>query len=643
MLSFQQLACRRDGSVLFEDVSLVVHAGQKVGVVGKNGCGKSSLFKMVLGELDSDAGSIGFPHSTRLSHVAQDTPSVERSALDYVIDGHKTFRELEAQAERTAQAGGVAYANSLAALEDAGAWQIKPQASALLHGLGFTADQHDWPVSRFSGGWRMRLNLAQALMCPCDLMLLDEPTNHLDLDAVLWLEHWLRGFEGTLLLISHDREFLDRVCTHVAHIERQRITLYRGNYTAFEGLRAAQLANQQAMYERQQKQRQSMQSFVDRFRAKATKARQAQSRIKMLERMEDIAAAHVDTDFRFAFEEPDSLPNPLLTLEKVTVGYSDTAILSNVTISIQQGDRIGLLGANGAGKSTLVKALVGELALQNGTRQASRNLVVGYFAQHQVDDLPSDSQPLALLLKRYPELSEAEGRNYLGGYGFQGDAVFQTIHTLSGGERARLALALIIRRKPNLLLMDEPTNHLDIDMRHALTQALQGFNGALIVISHDRSLLRASVDTLWLIANQAVQPFDHDLDGYASWLTDHRNLQKNVKSAQIGAGVQRESEKSVSAADRKARKQSDAARRKQLQPMRRAVDQQSDLVAQLSDKVADIRTKLAVNDLYTEDRKAELTELLQNEASLVVELSNAEDELLNRMEILELAEQGGAG
>jgi len=593
MLSFQQLACRRDGSVLFEDASLVVHAGQKVGVVGKNGCGKSSLFKMVLGELDSDAGSIGFPQSTRLSHVAQDTPAVERSALDYVIDGHKTFRALEAQAEATADAGGVAYANSLAALEDAGAWQIKPQAAALLHGLGFITEQHDWPVSRFSGGWRMRLNLAQA--------------------------------------------------THIAHIERQRINLYRGNYTAFEALRAAQLANQQAMHERQQKQRQSMQSFVDRFRAKATKARQAQSRIKMLERMEDIAAAHVDSEFRVAFQEPDSLPNPLLTLEKVAIAYGDTPILANVTLSIQQGDRIGLLGANGAGKSTLVKALVGELDLQSGTRLASRNLVIGYFAQHQVDDLPTDSQPLTLLLKRYPELSESEGRNYLGGYGFQGDAVFQTIGTLSGGERARLALALIIRRKPNLLLMDEPTNHLDIDMRRALTHALQGFNGALIVISHDRSLLRASVDTLWLIAQKAVQPFNDDLDGYAAWLSEHRNQQKNSKSNAKGQEFAVEAEKSSSAAERKAQKQADAARRQQLKPMRRAVDQQTDVVTQLSDKIADIRTKLAVNDLYTEDRKAELTELMQDEASLAAALAEAEDELLNRMEILELAEQGSAG
>jgi len=633
MLSFQQLACRRDGDVLFDDVNLVIHAGQKAGVVGKNGCGKSSLFQMVLGELDLDDGSIGFPQGTRLSHVAQDTPAVDRLALDYVIDGHKTFRELEVIAAEAEAAGGVEYAKALAALEDEGAWQIKPQASALLNGLGFSSDQHHSPVSNFSGGWRMRLNLAQALMCPCDLLLLDEPTNHLDLDAVLWLEQWLRSFDGTLLLISHDREFLDRVCTHIAHIERKKITVYRGNYSAFEKLRAAQLANQQALHERQQKQKAHMQSYVDRFRAKATKARQAQSRLKMLERMEDIAPAHVDSEFQFSFSEPDALPNPLLTLEEVNLGYGDTEILTKVSLSIQQGDRIGLLGANGAGKSTLVKAMVGDLTPEAGDRQASRNLVVGYFSQHQVDDLPSDSQPLTLLLSRYPELSESQGRNYLGGYGFHGDAVFQAIHTLSGGERARLALALIIRRRPNLLLLDEPTNHLDIDMRHALTAALQGFNGALVVISHDRSLLRASVDTLWLVANRRVKPFDDDLDGYAKWLSEQRDT---------GAGPNETENRQDSAASRKARKQADAQRRKELQPLRRAVDKQSDLVGKLSDERAEIRNRLGANDLYTEDRKAELTELLQNEATLAARLSDAEDELLNRMEKLEQAEQGDA-
>ena len=642
MLSFQQLACRRDGDVLFDDVNLVIHAGQKAGVVGKNGCGKSSLFQMVLGLLDSDDGSIGYPQSTRLSHVAQDTPAVDRLAIEYVIDGHKTFRQLEAKAKSAEEHGGLEYAQALSALEDAGAYQINSQASALLNGLGFTSEQHNASVSEFSGGWRMRLNLAQALMCPCDLLLLDEPTNHLDLDAVLWLENWLRSFDGTLLLISHDREFLDRVCTHIAHIERQKITLYRGNYSAFEKLRAAQLANQQAMYERQQKQRQHMQSYVDRFRAKATKARQAQSRLKMLERMEEIGPAHVDSEFSFSFEEPVSLPNPLLTLDEVSLGYGDKRILTNVSLSIQQGDRIGLLGANGAGKSTLVKALVGDLGLEQGERQASRNLVVGYFAQHQVDDLPSESQPLTLLLKRYSDLSESEGRKYLGGYGFHGDAVFQTIHTLSGGERARLALSLIIRRKPNLLLLDEPTNHLDIDMRHALTEALQGFTGALVVISHDRSLLRASVDTLWLVANKSVNPFDDDLDGYAKWLSDQRDHSASSSNDVRGAFESGE-DRQDSAQSRKARKQADAEKRKQLAPLRRSVEKHSNLVGKLSDELAELRNRLGANDLYTEDRKAELTQLLQEESALASKLSDAEDELLTQMETLEQAEQGHVG
>ncbi len=634
MLSFQQLACRRDGTVLFEDVNLVIHAGQKAGVVGKNGCGKSSLFQMVLGHLDCDDGSIGYPQGTRLSHVAQDTPAVERAALDYVIDGHKTYRELESNAHNAEIKGGVEYAQALAALEDAGAYQINSQAAALLNGLGFNTHQHALSVSSFSGGWRMRLNLAQALMCPSDLLLLDEPTNHLDLDAVLWLEQWLRSFAGTLLLISHDREFLDRVCTHVAHVERKTITLYRGNYSAFEKLRAAQLANQQALYERQQKQRQHMQSFVDRFRAQATKARQAQSRLKMLERLEEIGPAHVDSEFRFSFEPPDSLPNPLLTLDKVELAYGDVSVLKNISFSIQQGDRIGLLGANGAGKSTFVKALVGDLEPKQGLRQSSRNLVVGYFAQHQVDDLPSDSNPLALLLKRYPELSESEGRNYLGGYGFHGDVVFQTIHTLSGGERARLALALIIRRRPNLLLLDEPTNHLDIDMRLALTDALQGFTGALVVISHDRSLLRASVDSLWLVANQAIQPFDDDLDGYAKWLSSQRDTGGIGRRDKGHEDVRQDS-----AQDRKARKQAEAEKRKQLAPLRRAVEKQSNTAGKLSDELTEIRNRLGANDLYIESRKAELNELLQVEAAVAARLSDAEDELLLKMEALEEAEK----
>jgi len=643
MLSFQQLACRRDGEVLFQDASLVIHAGQNAGIVGKNGCGKSSLFQMVLGDLDADAGSVGLPQGTRLSHVAQDTPAVDRSALDYVIDGHVEFRALEEKASHSAAGDGVEYANSLAALEDAGAYQIQSKAAALLHGLGFSNEQHELPVSRFSGGWRMRLNLAQALMCPSDLLLLDEPTNHLDLDAVLWLEQWLRSFEGTLLLISHDREFLDRVCTHIVHIEQKRLNLYRGNYSAFEALRAAKLANQQALYERQQTQRQHMQRLVDRFRAKASKARQAQSRLKMLDRMEDIAAAHVDSEFSFAFAEPDSLPNPLLTLDQASIGYTDSPILKQVSLSIQQGDRIGLLGANGAGKSTLVKSLVGELALLDGERQASRNLVVGYFAQHQVDDLPGHSAPLTYLLQRYPELSEAEGRNYLGGFDFHGDAVFQTIHSLSGGERARLALAMIIRQRPNLLLLDEPTNHLDMDMRHALTEALQGFNGALVVISHDRSLLRASVDTLWLVADAQVQPFSDDLDGYANWLSNYRQSQISSGNVIAMGNDSAQSGKVDSAAERKARKQADAERRRLLTPMRRAVEKQTEIVGTLSEQVAEARDRLSANDLYTEDKKAKLTELLQQEATLATALADAEDELLDRMEALELAEQVDAG
>ena len=496
--------------LLFSGVSLVIQSGQKVGLTGANGSGKSSLFAMILGGLDLDEGELSLQSNTSITHVAQETPSSSASARDYVIDGDQRIRALEVALAGINSSDGIRHASLLEDYEQAGGYRVKARAGALLNGLGFSSDQHEAAVSTFSGGWRMRLNLAQALMSPSDLLLLDEPTNHLDLDAVLWLEQWLRQLDSTLILISHDREFLDRTTTHTLSIEQKRINLYTGNYSEFEIQRASRLANQQAQYEKQQKRKAEVQSFVDRFRAKATKARQAQSRLKMLERMTTLAPATVDSPFHFEFRKPDSLPDPLVLLRDASVGYHGSAVLSKLNLNVQCGDRLALLGANGAGKSTFIKAIVGELGLLHGERLPAQRLSIGYFAQHQVDQLRDDHSPLQTMLHIDPTLSDSDARRFLGGFGFNGDQALQVVHTLSGGERARLALALIVYARPNLLLLDEPTNHLDINMRQALAEALQNFSGALLVISHDRTLLRSVVDNLWLVADGTLQPFTDD-------------------------------------------------------------------------------------------------------------------------------------
>jgi ATP-binding cassette subfamily F protein 3 len=630
MLSLNNIACRRDRELLFDGVSVVVHRGQKVGLTGANGCGKSSLFAMIQGELEPDDGEISLQQQVTVTHVAQESHVSSSPALDFVIDGDKKLRALESQLE-SVQNDGEKHAELLAELEQAGGYTVKSRAGALLNGLGFTTDQHSLPVSGFSGGWRMRLNLAQALMSPSDLLLLDEPTNHLDLDAVLWLEQWLRQREGTLLMISHDREFLDRITTHTLHIEQKSAHLYTGNYSEFETQRASRLANQQALYVKQQQSIAQMQSFVDRFRAKATKARQAQSRIKMLERMTKLAPAHVDSPFQFSFLKPESLPNPLLLLRDADIGYNDTTILNNISLNIQSGDRIGLLGANGAGKSTLIKAIVGDLALQSGERLPAHKLVIGYFAQHQVDQLRDDQSPLQAIQTANPALSDTDARNYLGGFGFVGDQALQSANTMSGGERARLALALIVYTKPNLLLLDEPTNHLDIQMRDALAHALQEYGGALMVISHDRSLLRSVVDDLILVTDGKVDPFDDDLDGYARWLSDYRSKAGSANSKQTVTS-------SSPAVDRKQQKRDEAAARALLRPLTQAVQKCERQLEKALAELSETRTSLASNELYHSENKTKLTELLAKESDQKRSVEHIEEQLLDAMQALELAQ-----
>ena len=652
MLRLSSLGCRRDGETLFAGATEFFTRGQKIGVTGKNGCGKSSLFAQVLGTLDADEGEVVLQPGSVVAHVAQETPASKLSAIEYVIDGDQRLRalqkkiadcELETAARPDDTKLASDYASLLEEFESAGGYTAEARAGALLNGLGFAGAEHNSEVNQFSGGWRMRLNLASALMCPSDLLLLDEPTNHLDLDAVFWLESWLKRYDGTLLLISHDREFLDGICDSIFHIEQKTATRYTGNYTAFEAYRAEQLARQQALYERQQKKIGEIERFVDRFRAKATKARQAQSRIKMLERMSRVAPAHVDTGFSFSFKQPGKVSDPLVTFEKADLGYGETTILSRVTVQLRAGDRIALLGINGAGKSTLVKSLVGELNLINGERTAGANLAAGYFAQHQIDQLDYQGRALDQLMLLDPALSEAEARNFLGGYGFTGDAALQAVSTMSGGEKARLVLALMIYQRPNLLLLDEPTNHLDMDMRLALSVALQTFDGALVVVSHDRFLLDAVADQLWLVADGRVSEYTDDLDGYRKWLTLRRRSESEQQNAVSTA------DSAVSSAapaansgvapathvDRKQQKRREAERRQQLAPLKKRMDAAEKMHLDFQQQLDLLQRKLADNDLYTGERQLELTELLKSRKELEDQLQAAEDDWLSACQLYE--------
>ena len=627
--------------MLFGGMNAVVHAGQKVGLTGANGSGKSSLFAMIQGALEPDTGTISLQQQIKITHVAQETPSSDQSAIDYIIDGDRRIRELE-QAIEASVDDGVRHANVLAEYEQAGGYQVRSRAGALLNGLGFSDEQHEWSVKQFSGGWRMRLNLGQALMSPNELLLLDEPTNHLDLDAVLWLEQWLKQREGTLILVSHDREFLDSVTTHTLHIAAGSLSFVTGNYSAFEVWRAARMQNQQAVHEKTEKRRKELQGFVDRFRAKATKARQAQSRLKMLERLEQTSAVRIDSPFTFRFKPPISMPSPLVVLQDVVLGYGDHTVLSKVNLTIHSGDRIGLLGVNGAGKSTLVKSLVGELEAQAGKRIPAQKLKVGYFAQHQVDQLRDELTPLQALQKQDAKISDADARTFLGSFGFRGEQAMQATGTLSGGERARLSLALIVQTQPNLLLLDEPTNHLDIDMRQALADALVSFEGAIVVISHDRIMLRAVVDALWLVSRGSLTRFDDDLDGYARWLNDRANKtddqSTNEKTKTGQAPDSTDGAIGNAAVDRKQQKRDEADRRQKLAPLRRKVSTAERALDDASLALSAIQTKLGDEALYNEDQKSVLNKLLNEEASVRKTLFDCEDDLLACMQALEEAE-----
>lgn len=620
----------RGVKVLIEGASFQLHPGHKVGLTGANGAGKSSLFAMLRGELQSEHGDLEMPPNWVIAHVAQETPALSQAAIEFTLDGDVELRAIEkALVEAEANHQGEEIGELHARFSEIGGYSARARAAELLDGLGFKNADLDRPVSDFSGGWRVRLNLARALMCRSDLLLLDEPTNHLDLDAVIWLESWLNDYRGTLVLISHDRDFLDAIVNHIAHIEQQRLTLYKGGYSDFERQRAERLAQQQSMYERQQRNVAHLQSYIERFRAKATKARQAQSRIKALERMEMISAAHIDTPFDFSFREMQNVPDPLLVLDDVSVGYGDTTILSKIELALRPGERLGLLGRNGAGKSTLIKLLAGELAMKSGKRVEGKDLSIGYFAQHQLEQLRLDESPLQHMLKLDPQTREQEHRNYLGGFDFKGDMASSPCGPFSGGEKSRLALALLIWTRPNLLLLDEPTNHLDLEMRHALTVALQEYQGGVVIVSHDRAMLRSTCDKFMLVADGRAEVFDGDLDDYKDWLNQQKIADKQKFELDVTLPV---SANKVDRAQTKAERQARIAERR---PLLKEVEQIEANMAKWEQEITQIDNQLADADLYTQSDKSILQNLLKRQAELTQLLETAELRWLELHEVLE--------
>jgi ATP-binding cassette subfamily F protein 3 len=627
MIRLTNLTLRRGAAPLLLGASLTVHAGQKIGLVGPNGCGKSSLFALLRGELLADAGDVELPAKWTLAHVAQETPAVATPALEYVLDGDTELRAIErdlAAEEAAHHADGHALAELHHRFEEIGGYAARARAAELLAGLGVVEARQGDPVASFSGGWRMRLNLAQALMARSDLLLLDEPTNHLDLDAVLWLEDWLKSYPGTLLLITHDRDFLDSVAQAIVHFDQQKLRVYGGNYSLFERERAQQLAMQQSAYVKQQRQIEHLKSFVDRFRAKATKAKQAQSRLKTLERMEVIAAAHVDSPFEFSFAPSDASARQLVRLEHATLGYADARpVFTGLEVSILDGDRIGLLGPNGAGKSTLVKALAGMLAPTAGTRHTAQALRIGYFAQHQLEQLDAEASPMLHLARLDPKAREQELRGFLGGFDFRGDMASAPVGRFSGGEKARLVLALIVRARPQLLILDEPTNHLDIEMREALAEALQDFTGALVVVAHDRHLLAATTDVLWLVNAGRVAPFDGDLDDYRDWVLTR---ERRAASAAAVPAAGRE------APDRKTQKRAEAQSRQRRADARKPfLAQQAKLekeIAALNEEKRVLVAWLATEAAYKEEDKERLRIAIERQAEIAWHLARLEAEWL---------------
>jgi ATP-binding cassette subfamily F protein 3 len=658
MIAFRNLAIRRGGRELLRNIDLTLHAGWRVGVIGRNGCGKSSLFASVLGELEPDHGEVERPRGQRLASVAQETPGLPDRAIDFVLGGDvEAAAALRAAEDAEARGDHEAAATAHHRIDELGAYDATARAGRLLHGLGFKADTHEHAVADFSGGWRARLNLGRALMAPSDALLLDEPTNHLDLDAVVWLEEWLKKYPGTLLLISHDRDFLDGVATHILHLSDGGARLYVGNYAAFERQRAEMLRQQQIAFDKEQAERAHLQAFIDRFKAKASKAKQAQSRVKKLEKLKGTEAVRAEREFRIAFDAPARLPDSLLKLTDVEAGYradspddhddgaalavahdaAITRVLGDVRFGLEAGVRIGLLGPNGEGKSTLVKTIAGAIAPLAGSRIAHKDLVIGYFAQHTVDQLKSGQTPLRHLQDIAPGIGEQVARNYLGRWAFVGDRVFESVDGFSGGERARLALALIAYTRPNLLLLDEPTNHLDLEMREALAEALNDYAGAIVLVSHDRSLLGLVCDSFWRVADGRVEPFDGDLDDYARWLRARRNAAESSSASApppqaVAAAPTPVAEAPARAADRR---RLAAEQREREKPLRQRIRDVEARMAAISAEMKRIEADLADPAAFAQRSTADLARLARRQGELRAEHEGLEEQWLEASAALE--------
>ena len=634
MIQFDQVSLRRGGRVLFQKASMQLHPGWKIGLTGVNGAGKSTLFAAFLGGLVADEGNLTRPAVWTVAHMAQEIKALEMPAIDFVLSGDEEYWDIQEKLAHPDHLSNDDLAKLHGRFDEIHGYAAPAKAAQLMAGLGFLDHQIRLNVASFSGGWRMRLNLARTLMSRSDLLLLDEPTNHLDLDAILWLEDWLKAYEGTLVLISHDRDFLDAITDHILHIENQELTLYTGNYSTFETTRSERLAQQQQAFEKQQETRAHIQKYIDRFKAQATKARQAQSRIKQLERMQQLAPAHVDTPFTFSFREPSKMSSPLLSLDMATIGYGDKIIAEKIRLQITPSSRIGLLGMNGAGKSTLIKTLVGDLPLLAGERKASELLNIGYFAQHQMDALDANASPMLQLARiADKQISEASLRAFLGGFGFSGERMDTACESFSGGERARLALALIVWQRPNVLILDEPTNHLDLDMRHALSMALQDFEGAVVLVSHERQLIASVCDDLLLVHAGRCTEFEGDLQDYAKWLREARQQQINAQNA-----LQQQSSNtplSTAKVDKEAQRKEAARRRELTRPIRKNIEKVEAQIDKVQPRLAEIEHALADSALYESNRKDELIKLMNEQNDLKAKLEQFEEQLLELMMELE--------
>ena len=648
MIQIQNLSLQRGVKELIKQANVEIYPGHKVGVIGANGCGKSTLFGLLRGELQADVGDCLVPKGWHIVSVAQETPGTERSAIDYAIDGDTRLRQLQAElaeAEIAHDGDKIGHLHDL--LAQLGAYDVEARASTILSGLGFKNEQLQLPVSSFSGGWRMRLNLAQALLCDSDLLLLDEPTNHLDLDAVIWLETWIQRYKGTLLLISHDKSFIDACVNTIISFEQQDLISYSGNYSSYERQRAERMRLQASEYEKQERKKAHLNSFITRFKAKASKAKQAQSRMKQLEKMQDILPVHQTSGFQFSFKLPEKLPNPLVRMEEVQVGYADNVILKQVKMNLVPGSRIGLLGKNGAGKSTFIKLLAEELTPLRGEYETSAGLTIGYFAQHQVELLHLQSSAFDHIFRLDKTLTEQQIRDYLGGFGFHGDEALKPVAPMSGGEKARLVLALVVFQKPNLLLLDEPTNHLDMEMRHALTFALQAFEGAMVLVSHDRFLLSSVCDEFYLVDSGAVSTFDGDLDDYKKWLFSSANSNKTNEKLSTGASNSSAAgndsnsgatpQKAGSEVDRKTRKRMEAEFRHATKQIRDVISKEEKRMENCTQQLTELEVELSDTTLYDAENKNRLTDVLSRQASYKAQLEEAEMLWLDAQEKLEVA------